>query len=177
MRLEELRQRRQRAEARQQQAEATGQPRTAPAAAHEKQLLQLLLADPGLVPAVFSEVTPGEIQHLGLQQMLEGLYALHKEGEPPTLDLLRARKLERSDLAEAAMKLQEVGRANRDHARWLRQLMEEFRRRRLLPLKQELHNQLHAVSDHAQALELLRRVQNHTVLVNPGDSPDGDAGS
>ena len=176
-RLEELRQRRQRAEARQQQAEATGQPRTAPAAAHEKQLLQLLLADPGLVPAVFSEVTPGEIQHLGLQQMLEGLYALHKEGEPPTLDLLRARKLERSDLAEAAMKLQEVGRANRDHARWLRQLMEEFRRRRLLPLKQELHNQLHAVSDHAQALELLRRVQNHTALVNPGDSPDGDAGS
>jgi DNA primase len=173
-RLEELRQRRQRAETGRQQAEAAGQKQAAPAAAHEKQLLQLLLADPALVPAAFAEVPASEIQHLGLQQMLAGLYALHREREPPTLDLLRAR-LDRADLAEAAMKLQEVGRANNDHAHWLRQLLEEFRRRRLLPLKQELENQLHAVSDHAQALELLRRLQNHAATTDPGSTTDGSA--
>jgi sugar phosphate isomerase/epimerase len=73
------------------------------------------------------------------------------------------------------MKLQEVGRANNDHAHWLRQLLEEFRRRRLLPLKQELENQLHAVSDHAQALELLRRLQNHAATTDPGSTTDGSA--
>jgi hypothetical protein len=121
----------------------------------------VLLADPGLVPAALAEVAPGEMGHLGLRQMLAGLYALQSEGEPPTLDLLRAR-LDDPRLAEAALKLQEVGRANPNRDATLRQLLAEFRRRRLRPVKEELHNQLNAVSDHAQAVELLRRLQDHT---------------
>ena len=52
---------------------------------------------------------------------------MQAEGEPPTLDLLRAR-LDDPRLAEAALKLQEVGRANPDPAGTLRLLLAEFRR-------------------------------------------------
>jgi len=86
---------------------------------------------------------------------------LHAEGEPPTLDLLRAR-LDNPRLAEAALKLQDVGRANPDRGATLRQLLAEFRRRRLQPVKQEIQSQLNAASDHAEAVELLRRLQEHT---------------
>ena len=137
---------------------SAGRPRRRP---HEKQLLEVLLAEPRLVSAAQDEVKVGEIGHLGLRQMLAGLYALQEEGEPPTLDLLRAR-LDDPRLAEAALKLQDVGRANPDRGATLRQLLAEFRRRRLQPVKQELQNQLNAVSDHAQAVDLLRRLQAET---------------
>jgi DNA primase len=173
-RLEELRERRRRAEERQKK-EAPAEPRKAKAPPHERELLELLLADPGLVGAARAEVAAAEISHLGLQQLLAGLYALHTEGEPPTLDLLRAR-LDRPELAEAALKLQEVGRVHPDRPGWLQRLVAEFRRRRLLPVKEKLHNQLHAVSDHAQAVELLRRLQDHTATADPGRLSDAAAG-
>jgi DNA primase len=159
-RLDELRRRRQRAEESRRLGD-DGERRAAPAPPHEKQLLEVLLADAGLVSDACPQVQASEIAHLGLRQLLAGLYALQSEGEPPTLDLLRAR-LDDPRLAEAALKLQEVGRANPNREATLRQLLAEFRRRRLQPEKQELHNQLNAVSDHAQAVELLRRLQEHT---------------
>jgi len=160
-RLDELRQRRQRAEENRRQTEAGGEVRAGKAAPHERQLLEVLLVEPGLVAAALAEVPVTEIGHLGLQQLLAGLYALQTGGEPPTLDLLRAH-LDDPRLAEAALKLQEVGRANPDRDATLRQLLAEYRRRRRQPEKQELHNQLNAVNDHARAVELLRRLQDHS---------------
>ncbi|HKI34422.1 MAG TPA: DNA primase [Gemmataceae bacterium] len=160
-RLDELRQRRQRAEEKRRDPEPAGERRSPPPAPHERQLLEVLLADPGLVPAALAEVGVEEIAHLGLRQLLAGLYALQAEGEPPTLDLLRAR-LDNPRLAAAALEFQEIGRANPNRDATLRQLLAEFRRRRLQPVKQELQNQLNAVSDHAQAVELLRRLQAET---------------
>jgi DNA primase len=157
-RLDELRQR---IRARSVSEGSDGEPRAAPALPHERQLLEVLLADPALVRAALAEVSLGEIAHLGLRQLLGGLYALHAEGEPPTLDLLRAR-LDNPRLASAALELQGVGRTNPNRDVTLQQLLTEFRRRRLQPVKQELQNQLSAVSDHAQALDLLRRVQSET---------------
>jgi DNA primase len=161
LRLDELRLRRQRADDGRRQVAQGGEVRAGKPAEHERQLLEVLLADPALVPAARDEVKVGEIDHLGLRQLLAGLYALHAEGEPPTLDLLRAR-LDDSRLAEAALKLQDVGRANPDRGATLRQLLAEFRRRRLQPVKQELQNQLNAASNHEEAVELLRRLQEHT---------------
>jgi DNA primase len=159
-RLRELRERRTAAEDNRQEKSAPNAPTTAPAPPHERQLLEVLLTNPALVSEAIAEVPAEEVGHLGLRQLLSGLYALHAEREPATLDLLRAR-LDNPRLAEAALKLQEVGRANPDPAECLRQLLAEFRRRRLQPVKQELHSQLNAISDHAQAVELLRRLQSH----------------
>src|SRR5205807_6878982 len=60
--------------------------RSAPAAPEERELLEVLLADPGLVPQAAALVKPQHIQHPGLRALLEGLYGLHAEGDPPTLD-------------------------------------------------------------------------------------------
>jgi DNA primase len=157
-RLEELRQR---VRARSVSEERGEERRAAKPAPHERQLLEVLLADPDLVPAARAEIEVAEIAHLGLRQLLAGLYALHADREPPTLDLLRTR-LDNPRLAAAALELQEIGRANPNRDATLRQLLTEFRRRRFQPVKQELQNQLTAASDHEQAVELLRRLQTET---------------
>jgi DNA primase len=96
--------------------------------AAEKQLLQVLLADPALVPAAAAQVPPGRIQHPGLRELLQGLYDLQAAGEPPTLDLLRVR-IVNPRLADYALKMQDLGRLIADRAACLRELLAEFRRK------------------------------------------------
>jgi hypothetical protein len=132
----------------------------------ERDLLQVLLAEPALVATAMTEVPADEVAHPGLRRLLEGLYALQTAGEVPTLDQLRV-ELDPPELVEHAFKLQEVGRANPDRAGWLRQILEHFRERRLQPVRQEIQNRLHAANDHEAALELLRQLQNPS-----GDYPD-----
>jgi DNA primase len=136
--------------------------RKAPARPEERQLLELLLADPGLVPTAAASVGPEEVEHPGLRRLLEGLYALHAAGEPPTLDRLRPR-LDHAALAEHALILQDVGRHTPDRGVYLEKLLRFFRERRTRPVKEELQNQLSAARDHAAALELLRRLTDRTV--------------
>jgi DNA primase len=135
-------------------------PTDGPAAPHEKELLEVLLAEPALVPAASVEIQPDQIEHLGLRKLLQGLYDLQEAGEPADLDHLRA-KIDSPRLSEYAFKMQAVGRMNENPAGWLQELLVEFRKRQQLPLKQELHDQLHAVADDAAALALLRQVQEH----------------
>jgi DNA primase len=157
-RLKELRAAR-RGEPRRPSAGETEAVRTqAPAAAEERQLLELLLAEPELVPVAHSAIAPDEIAHPGLRKLLQGLYALLEEAKSPTLDGLRGR-IESPRLAAYALGMQDVGRMVRERAEALRQIMEVFRERRARPEKDELKNQLHATPDHEAALELLRQLQ------------------
>src|SRR5262249_13796542 len=103
-------------------------PSAAPAAPEERELLTVLLADPALVPVAAAEIQPGQIQHPGLRQLLEGLYALQAEGLLPTLDLLRPR-IANPRLATKALEFQELGRANSDRLGWLRKILVVFRRK------------------------------------------------
>jgi DNA primase len=151
-------------------------PRTAPAPPHERQLLEMLLADPELVAAAAAEVEPEQIGHPGLRRLLGGLYALQAEGKPPTLDHLRGR-IDNPRLVEKALELQEVGRLIADRRSRLGQLLAEYRKRRLEPHKQELQNQLHAAADHTEAVALLRQLQQHTVDVPPGPPDVAEAGA
>ncbi len=150
-------------------------PRAGPAPPEESQLLQVLLAEPALVQETRAALSLDEITHPGLRKLLEGLYALHAAGEPPTLDQLRPR-LDHVRLAAKALELQEIGRGHPDRPAWLRQLLHRFQERRLRRERQQLHDQLNAVSDHAQALELLRQLKHRHVDSNPG-SAVADAGS
>jgi DNA primase len=137
--------------------------REAPAPPRERQLLQMLLAEPGLVPLAAAEIRPDEVEHPGLRRLLEGLYTLQAAGEVPDLDGLRPRMMDVPGLAEAALKLQFEGRLIPDRAGCLRGLAAEFRRLRELPHKQELQQKLQAVDDHSTALDLLRRLQKQSV--------------
>jgi len=140
--------------------------REAPAAPRERVLLQLLLADPALVPEAARDIRPEEVQHQGLRRLLEGLYALHTEGETPDLDGLRSRIIDVPRLAEAALALQEVGRQEPDRVRRLKELIAEFHRLKEEPHKESIKNQLRSAAperDHAAAVELLRRLQRQSV--------------
>jgi len=139
--------------------ESATAPRSAKAAPLECELLQVLLAEPALTTQAAVAVRPDEIAHLGLRQLLEGLYELLKAGEPPTLDLLRPR-LDSVLLAAKALELQEAGRRHSDRHTWLRQILARFQEWRLRPVTQELHTRLNAVRDPAAELELLRQLQN-----------------
>jgi DNA primase len=160
-RLDELRRQKRDRPAAPARAEAP-EARKAPARPEERQLLELLLADPALVPTAAAAVRPEEIEHPGLRRLLDGLYALHAAGEPPTLDLLRPR-LESAALAEHALILQDVGRHAPDRGVYLEKLLGVFGERRARPVKEELHNQLRAARDDTAALELLRQLTNRTV--------------
>ncbi len=137
--------------------------RKAPAAPEERQLLEVLLAEPDLVLVAVKAVRPEEINHPGLRLLLAGLYDLLDAGEPADLDQLRGR-LDNSRLAEHALKLQDVGRGNSDRAGCLRMLLNLFEERRRQPALQELQNRLQAPSDHEAALELLRQLTTRNVV-------------
>lgn len=132
--------------------------RSAPAPSHEKELLQVLLAEPGLVPEAAAAVAPEHIEHPGLRRLLEGLYALHTEGGQVDLDHLRVR-IDNPRLVETALRFQELGRMHSDRATWLRLVLAEFKKRQALPEKRKLQNQLRAAVDHTDAIETLRRLQ------------------
>ena len=137
--------------------------RAAKAAPEEQQLLQILLAEPALVARAVQGVTPDEICHLELHQLLEGLYALHAEGQEPSIDQLRVR-IPNARLAEYILKLCEVGQHNPDRPGYLEKLLKFFRERRARREKQEISNQLHTASDDTAKLELLRQLQNQQGL-------------
>jgi DNA primase len=165
-RLEELRNQRRKAEERDtrpapapEEEPAGDEIRQARPAPEERQLLEILLAEPALVPVAQSAVTPEDVRHPGLRQLLEGLYTLQGGDPPPTLDQLRVR-IDNPRLGEWVMKLHDIGRLVVDRPGYLHKVLEVFRQRRVRAEKQELRNQLTAAEDHAAALELLRQLQD-----------------
>src|SRR5262249_20529996 len=147
--------------------EGSAAPQSGPADVLEKELLQVLLAEPRLVPVAVSQVSVTELAHSGLKKLLQGLYDLHARGEPAELDQLRP-LIANPSLIETAMTFQEVGRMNKNPAAWLDKVLAAFSQRRLKPKQQELQNQLQAVGDHTEAVELLRQLQVRTVSSQTG---------
>jgi DNA primase len=127
----------------------------------ERELLEVLLADPTLVPEARNEVSPEELNHLGLRRLLEGLYDLDEEGVAPDLDALRLRIVDRPLLADHALRMQDVGRMHGDRPAWLKQIFSAFRDRRAKQSSRALQTQLSAVGDHDSAVDLLRKLQQH----------------
>jgi hypothetical protein len=127
----------------------------------ERQLIEVLLAEPGLISQAAAEVRPEEFQHPGLRRLLEELYRTQTAGETFALDRLRMR-LDNPELAEHVLRLQDIGRMVADRAGWLTKLLESFRQRRTAPARQEMTLRLRDVGDHEQAVELLRKVQAQT---------------
>lgn len=159
-RLQELRERaRQAADPVRFKENGSAEVRAAPAPAMEKELLIVLLADPALVPLAAAQIGVEQMEHPGLRRMLASLYSLEAEGQEPTLDNLRP-SLDEPRLEALALEWQELGSTYRDRPECLRDIVAEFERKRHRePQQQELKNQLQATSDHATALELLRRLQ------------------
>jgi DNA primase len=126
----------------------------------ELDLLRVLLADPQLVPVAQAAIELRSIEHPRLRLLLELLYRLSAEGEVPDLDHVRLR-IDNPALMARALELQEMGRAHGDRPGWLQKILACFRERQELPVKQQIQNQLHAIScDDKVPEELFRQYQN-----------------
>ena len=136
--------------------------RLAPAAKHEIELLEVLLADGALVSKALSEVSPSELEHPGLRQLLEGLYRLHAEGLTPDLDHLRGR-LDNERLLAKADEFRERGLAQADRQAYLDDVLTWMRERRQVRERQhQLKTQVRVAMDHGSALALLKNLKpNH----------------
>ena len=154
----------------------------APAPQHERELVELLLVEPGLVEQAREKIELAEITHAGARSLVEILYQLQEDGETPDLDGLRERLADPA-LARAALELQDIGRrSTADRQVWFRQIASVFDALRTREAKQELKSQLSAAPDFQTELELLRRLQNPKVgpdrpVLVASESPAGDSGS
>jgi len=163
-RLQELR--RSRREARPRGTEPAAA-RSAPAPLEERQLLEVLLAEPALVARAKESLPAAEISHPGLRLLLTGLYALDESGHSPTLDGMRE-SLDGSPLLNKAFELQARGQEQPRRDEVCADLLTYFQDRREKTYKQRLHSQLQAVGEDPEtARELLRRLQNRSQESGP----------
>jgi DNA primase len=135
--------------------------RQAPAPPHERELIELLLADPALVATAQDALTAEEVEHPGLRRLLEGLYELRQEGRQPDLDQLLGR-LDNERLSDSARKLQDRGLDHPDRPGYLQKVLGRFRDRREARRTQSIKNQIKAAleaGDQETALALQRQLR------------------
>jgi DNA primase len=132
---------------------------SAPAARHEQDLLEVLLAEPALVAKAANEVALDEVEHPGLRKILECLYGLHAERLPADLDHLHSR-LDNERLRDTALWLHDRGALHEDRPSGYAKVLARFCERRNARRQQELKNQVLAANDHDAAIELLARLKN-----------------
>jgi DNA primase len=133
--------------------------RSKPARAVEKELLQILLADPDLVGQAYQEVDPQWIEHPGLQQLLAGLYRLFDLGETPNIDGLRE-IVDNEPLIAWAIDNQEIGRAVADRASWFRDVMNRFREDLRTLKRRQLMDRMRAAASEDERQRLVREIQD-----------------
>jgi len=147
--------------------EVRGKGGKGPADPLERELLEVLLADPSLVAVASTEIGPDDLEHPGLRRLLRGLYELLDGGETPDLDLLRQRLADNPRLADKAYELQMVGRLHPDRPAWLSQILQLFRDRQDALMAKAVQGQLNAAKDEAAAMELLRLLQQRQRGLDP----------
>ena len=135
-----------------------------PAQRAERQLLEILLAEPMLVSTAKSKLNLELITHSGLQRILKEMYTLLDRGQMPDLDALRIQLIDRPDLVDAALRLQYVGRQTDDRTKYLNEVFDYFTRQHSDRHRQMAKAQLtHDGLDEQQRLDLLRQIQTKNV--------------
>ncbi|MEO2091201.1 MAG: hypothetical protein ABGY75_17195, partial [Gemmataceae bacterium] len=126
----------------------------------ERQLLELLLAEPGLVGQAKPLIPLEAIQHTGLRRVLGEMYRLHDTGVNPDMDAVRVQLIDRPDLVDAAVRLQEVGRHAKDRPELLTKIVGRFSAQPAEAEKRAVKEALASgPTDEEATLELLRRIQ------------------
>jgi DNA primase len=145
---------------RQVEAEAAApEAKTGPAPRHELELLELLLAEPALVPCAVADIALEEVENTGLRKVIEALYLLHAEGQPSDLDHLHER-VDNEKTWRRIQDLQQSGLDYEDRPAVFQKVVARFRERKEQRRKQAIKNQMQD-ADPADALELLRKLRDH----------------
>ncbi|MBI2805255.1 MAG: DNA primase [Planctomycetes bacterium] len=133
--------------------------RSAPAAPHERELVELLLAEPALIARSVIEIPFAEVEHPGLRHVIETLYRLHALGQTTDLDHLRE-PLNNERLWDRLFDFQLRGLDYPDRPDVFQKVLARFRERRLLRRKQALKNQLQEAADPETKSQLMRQYRD-----------------
>jgi len=128
-----------------------------PAPRHELELLEMLLAEPAFVARAAGEIVLDELVNPGLRAVIEALYRLHAEGQPPDLDHL----LERINSEPVRRRIHDVHQSGLDcpdRPGTFQKVLERFRDRRLQKRKQALINEIKDARDEATRQALWREL-------------------
>lgn len=126
----------------------------------ERQLLEILLAEPVLVGQAKPHIPLEAIQHTGLRRVLGEMYRLHDTGVTPDMDAVRVQLIDRPDLVDAAVRLQEVGRHAKDRPELLTKIVGRFSAQHAEAEKRAVKEALASgPTDEEATLDLLRRIQ------------------
>lgn len=125
----------------------------------EKELVEVLLANPDLVFRAKQDLSIDDLNHPGLRQIVSILFDLLDEKRTPDLDAVRARMGD-SPIGSRLLDLADQGRRNPEPMAWYGNILERFNERKVKPVVRILQDQLHAENDHEAAIELLRKLQS-----------------
>jgi DNA primase len=130
----------------------------------ERELLELLLAHPGLMGKASAQIPTEEVRHPGLRRVLVELYDLHEAARPVTPERLRVWMEGRPTGSDRLAHYQQAGLARAGDAQaWFAQLVEAFARRRRKAQAEAAREQLRSHPDGSVPVDLLRRLQNNAV--------------
>ncbi|HVK10885.1 MAG TPA: DNA primase [Gemmataceae bacterium] len=130
-----------------------------PARAVERELLQALLAEPGLVPQAYLAIRPEDLEHPGLQQLLATLYFLHDDGEAPNIDGLRER-IDNEALIAWALDNQEVGLAVPDRGKWFQDIRARLLAEKKAMKRKQSMERLRLAKTDEDRQRILREIQD-----------------
>lgn len=99
------------------------------AAQHERELVEILLAEPALVARAMTDISPDEVGHPGLRKVIEALYRLHRGGHAANLDGLRS-VLDNERLLDRLAEVRSAGLALPDRAWAYQRIIERFQEHR-----------------------------------------------
>ena len=140
----------------------TEESRRAKPVPEEKELVEVLLANPDLVFRARQDLSIDDLNHPGLRQIVSILFDLLDEKRTPDLDAVRARMGD-SPIGSRLLDLADQGRRNPEPMAWYGNILERFNERKVKPVVRILQDQLHAENDHEAAIELLRKLQSRSV--------------
>jgi hypothetical protein len=143
------------------QDEQIPQPTARRAARHEVELLEVLLADPKLLPQVREALPAEEVEHPGLQRLYVELLRLEAEGLPVALDLL-ADRLDNELLWRKATELQDRGLDYPDRPGLLTAVLARFAQQRQKRHNAAIQYHVRDLTDHGSAREHLARLRSRS---------------
>jgi DNA primase len=132
---------------------------------HERELVEVLLAEPSLVARAAQDIPPTEMEHPGLRKVIEALYRLHAEGHKADLDHLHG-CLDNERLLDKLHDLQSTGLDLPDRPWVYQKVLERFQDRRVQRRKQALLNQLKDAKDDASKLAILKQLKDSNIHGN-----------
>ena len=144
--------------------------RSAPAASHERELIEVLLAEPNLVCRAMKDVPADTIEHGSLRRILVALYGLQAGGRTPDLDRLRE-QLDNERLLQKVFELQDRGLNHRDRNVAYEQIVGRFREMDRRSYHAELKARLDATTDPAAKIELLAMLKASPTQSRSSETP------